>query len=930
MKSLPVALLVILVPCAAAGAPPIVSPELSMDQPVFGPAWKDQAAPAVAHDGKGGYLVVWADQRRTGSSSADIYAARVDSASKVLDRGGIRVSSSPGTLGAPAVTHNGKTFLVVWHSAYGKHGARVSAAGKVLDRPALLLSSAQKGSPNTDVAHAKGVYLVVWQESAVQYAIVGALVNSAGKLLKKVTLSAGSRGRRNPRVAGDAVSGTFLVVWQDYRTGKENHTYGARVDATGKVLDPGGQAISTASDGQYLPSVAHGGGSFLVVWHTNSDIRGARFTSDGKLLDPAGLDICVNKNIRMAPAVAYGGGKSESFLVVWKDFRNGAETDVFGTRVSAKGTVLETKGFGVSEAAGRQEAPRVAGGAKGFFAAWTDHRHEHEANIYGTGVTPAGKVQNKAGTLVSSAANHQAAPAVAHGDGYLVAWQDLRKGAAPTYRADIHGAQLSLAGKPQDPKGVSVSFAAQDELEPVVGHNGVDYLVAWRDRQEATGKETLLGALVLAAKVSKPLTLVAGQPQKLAPALAWGKGTFLLGWYTPTLGSVRLARLDSGGKKLGDAIIAGTGQSPAMAFGGGNFLVVWSVDQHCPGAPSGTSCVLSVRVSPAGKVLGPGKPAPLSVLQDRRHEGVSVAFDGARFLVVWADNRNGASLHDPATDIHGVRVDAKGAPLDSSAVTICAAAGIQQQPEVTYDGTDFVVVWVDLRHDPKEDLYGGRISGAGVVRDVGGVAISREATRELTPRLASDGAGHTLVVYARHDDSPKIGSQRVRGRLVSWTLFEDGFPCTSGADCKSKHCVDGVCCDKACGGSLLDCQACSVARGAAVDGVCGPVKAKEVCRAAAAAGFACDVAEQCDGAALVCPPDGKRPDGYPCPGGQCQKGQCLSLPDAGAPDGAATSPAPRGCSCEAAPAAPPWALGLALLLALLLALWRTRRPTPRR
>ena len=62
MKSLPLALLVSLVPCAAAGAPPIISPELAMDQPVFGPAFKNQGSPAVAHDGKGSYLGVWANQ----------------------------------------------------------------------------------------------------------------------------------------------------------------------------------------------------------------------------------------------------------------------------------------------------------------------------------------------------------------------------------------------------------------------------------------------------------------------------------------------------------------------------------------------------------------------------------------------------------------------------------------------------------------------------------------------------------------------------------------------------------------------------------------------------------------------------------------------------------------------------------------------------
>ena len=52
----------------------------------------------------------------------------------------------------------------------------------------------------------------------------------------------------------------------------------------------------------------------------------------------------------------------------------------------------------------------------------------------------------------------------------------------------------------------------------------------------------------------------------------------------------------------------------------------------------------------------------------------------------------------------------------------------------------------------------------------------------------------------------------------------NGHTCTAGTQCTSGFCVDGVCCDSACGGgSTTDCQACSVAAGAATDGVCSPL-----------------------------------------------------------------------------------------------------------
>jgi hypothetical protein len=55
-------------------------------------------------------------------------------------------------------------------------------------------------------------------------------------------------------------------------------------------------------------------------------------------------------------------------------------------------------------------------------------------------------------------------------------------------------------------------------------------------------------------------------------------------------------------------------------------------------------------------------------------------------------------------------------------------------------------------------------------------------------------------------------------------LLQDGSSCQNAAECGSKNCVDGVCCNTACNGA---CQACSAAtkQGGSIDGVCGNAKA---------------------------------------------------------------------------------------------------------
>jgi hypothetical protein len=112
--------------------------------------------------------------------------------------------------------------------------------------------------------------------------------------------------------------------------------------------------------------------------------------------------------------------------------------------------------------------------------------------------------------------------------------------------------------------------------------------------------------------------------------------------------------------------------------------------------------------------------------------------------------------------------------------------------------------------------------------------------------LTTAGTGRFGIAYEHVMADRPYGAAR-----VSWRILGSAQTCASGAECASTFCVDGVCCNSACGnGATGDCQACSVAAGAAIDGVCGPVRAFRSCRAATGA---CDVAELCDGTALTCP-----------------------------------------------------------------------------
>ncbi|MDI3287290.1 hypothetical protein QHF83_28515, partial [Polyangium sp. 15x6] len=90
--------------------------------------------------------------------------------------------------------------------------------------------------------------------------------------------------------------------------------------------------------------------------------------------------------------------------------------------------------------------------------------------------------------------------------------------------------------------------------------------------------------------------------------------------------------------------------------------------------------------------------------------------------------------------------------------------------------------------------------------------------------------------------------------------FRIDVSCKGPADCPSGFCVDGVCCDTACGGGdPNDCLACSTAFGAPANGTCVTVPTGGICRAAVGV---CDAPETCN--AGVCPPDVAGPAGILC------------------------------------------------------------------
>ena len=241
-----------------------------------------------------------------------------------------------------------------------------------------------------------------------------------------------------------------------------------------------------------------------------------------------------------------------------------------------------------------------------------------------------------------------------------------------------------------------------DEFGPAIGFDGTNFLVVWEDFRSGTTSD-IVGARVDRAGTILDATSI---PVSTAPGSQFG---------------------------------------PAVAFDGTNFLVAWKDFRSGPNIAS----VFAARVSRSGTVLDPAG-IPISDNLDDVF-GPALAFDGTNVLVVWQAFRFGAP-----TRIVAGRVSQSGAVLDPAGVSIAVISDNQFRPAVAFDGTNFLVVWTDSRSGPEMDIFGARVSRAGVVLDPAGIPISADPfDQEFDPALAFTGTDF-LVVWAAFRNSPAM------------------------------------------------------------------------------------------------------------------------------------------------------------------------------
>lgn len=538
-----------------------------------------------------------------------------------------------------------------------------------------------------------------------------------------------------------------------------------------------GSSVPQPSPGkEAAPAIAFDGTNYLVVWEDNraadQEIWGTRVAPNGSLLDGRGFRIVPASRNPLHPAVAFDG---TNFVVVYEqDADANSFQEVYATRVSTAGAVLDANGFAIGSGTNKHQYPTVACGPTNCLVSWW----LVNGGMLGRRIAGGAVIEGSPFTVAASAGY---ARSVYGGGQYFVAWA--------TGTEDIRAVRVSTAGAVLDGTPIDVASGSAAQTNAIVATDGTGYLVAWSEASSG-GPKAVWGKRYNAAGASldsNAITIQASNVNSIAHAATWsGSAYVLLAWRFGI--GITSSRVDTTGAVLGAPVtLSATSASSlrppvaAIAFDGTNALSVWADT-----APPRADNIVGKRIAGNGTVVD---NAPIMVSAGSSAQSSPVAsWNGSTHLVVYKDTQGGiygvrttqlgaevappflvggstaTTLYDVATAfgggthlvawsedssagrrVLGVRVSPGGSVIDSTPIVL-SPAGTVLGPSVSvaYGQNSFLVVW-DGTVGQNLVVQGTRVTAGGQVLDPNGINIIAGSSLVTAPRLASNGSGYLLV-----------------------------------------------------------------------------------------------------------------------------------------------------------------------------------------
>ncbi len=696
-----------------------------------GPAAADQTSPAIARGGDL-YLAVWQDTR---GDSPDIFAAVLGADGTPLDTLPMAISQAPGMQSKPRVAWNGANWLVTWQSqmptqfyyAAGVLGVRVSPQGDILDAAPITIMAYQNSSDLVYALASDGTNwaAVVEGTSGGEAAVRGVRIAPDGTVLDPggvVVIPEASFIRFGLELGG--VPGEYLLAWSEWRSASSDDILAYRLTPTLQRIETTAFVIAARSVYETNPKIATDGASFFVAWNLNdnyllSDVFGSRVSFAGQVMDPNGKRFSnAGPGNGRNPCVAWDG---VNWVAAWPNYIGGG---LNAGMMSPAGVILNPGGVSMPDLGWGAIAGAAAGG---FTAVWSDN-NEGSFDVWGASVS--GSLVAGPRVCASLAAPEQTALALAYnGDGYLAVFLSTRSSGSR-----VLGQRLDSFGDAIDAEPFEIAGPAGTRLSPSVAWNGSLYLVTWSDLTQ-----------VWARRVGADGSLIDAEPIAVMPGQSWscvaasGDLFLVVSHFAPGypefvfVHGTRIRGTD--GVKLDAApfAISGTYAHSARVAGvGGRWIVAWELhpSHDDPHAVVSASFVDQDALVSAAFTAGSSGMYNLAP---------GVGANGDTALVAWGDSRDGFNN----LQIYAKRVLANGTVLDGGGIAVSQAINTQSRPAVATDGEEFAVLYHDQRNiptffDEHLDVYGTRVTTAGSVLDADGFAFANDP---VASEILAAGAG---------------------------------------------------------------------------------------------------------------------------------------------------------------------------------------------
>lgn len=751
---------------------------------------------------------------------------------------GTAVRLATDAVDAPTETAcNASVCLVVYATSSALVGKRVDTAGSILDAAPIVLGSLGSLASLAVEASAAG-WAVAWSDrgspAGTSASVRARLVASDGSFVGGAPSDLGTAsGSVSTSVA--SMGGTALVVWDDV-LGATGAIMGARIDANQSVLDAPALTLVDAAGVESTPRIVARGADLLLVHHLGTYLNGSTIT-----LSPS---VVVSPQTSL---VFVGSGSRPSSMALTQNATTSDLAWVIGSPVTAYRAVV----------------PAVLGSLTSqYLGPGTRIDTIDVASMTGGVIAMTSMLRNYSGLVDTNGCDVQALRTSATAINVTVGEASVSLPSAtynPTNarfalsylidRANVGGAigsvRIASTGARIDDPGVVVAigtFNASTQsgyVQAMITWVGTDNLVTWRTKILPSGWTSPYYKVELTMFDQGSPPTVASVREPYNPM--WPCG--LVG------GATQATCFGINGTDILWTGFASTYTSPWISIpnmsgysyirADGERAVAWTASSYTSlSQPSPSANRLSVGIADDG--------------------GLGIAYGTRSTLVVGRSAAGGT-----ATSVLGSLSNLAATSLVRASFTVDAGAGLVGEPRAIFDGTYYDVFFVR-----GNTLYLSRVDEDGNLRDgVPSVVATGVYGYTSTPAVAGDRAGRVLVAFETYDASPSARAKRIAAYVIDWNGMASGSPngasCSGVLDCASGNCVDGVCCNTACGfGAANDCQACSAAAGGTLaDGMCGPAGPSVTCRAAAGV---CDVAETCTGGTTTCPTDARVAAGTVC------------------------------------------------------------------